>query len=132
MTFQPFYRPHIPLNGTFKGRGRDYLSLLTCPLDRAALTLDGGMVRCQSDPAHIYPFEDGILRLVSPGRRANFDTASAAWDEQGAAAGWQSPDEAQFRALPRTGLKGYPDDYWSQQAAATALLWRFLEAIRLE
>jgi hypothetical protein len=30
-----------PINGSFKGRGRDYLTLLTCPADRAALRLQG-------------------------------------------------------------------------------------------
>ena len=57
-----------PINGAFKGRGRDYLALLACPLDGARLRLEEGAVRCTTDAAHVYPFEGGILRLVPADR----------------------------------------------------------------
>jgi SAM-dependent methyltransferase len=129
----PLYlRDQRPINGAFKGRGRNYLALLACPQDGAKLTLCEAGVCCSVSAEHIYPFEEGILRLVAPDRRAALDAEVAAYEEACAAAGWAVPDEAQFKALPQTGLPGYPDDYWSQRAESTALLWRFLEAIRLQ
>jgi hypothetical protein len=121
----------LPLNGAFKGRGRNYLSLLACPVDRSGLRLAGDSVRCTADPAHTFSFLDGILQLVPAEQRDLFNNISADHDAQCAAEGLHSPAEDEFKALPRGGLAGYPDDYWPQQAAATALLWRFLEAIRL-
>jgi SAM-dependent methyltransferase len=120
------------LNGAYKGRGRNYVALLTCPVDRAALRATAEGARCAADPAHEYTLDAGILRLVPPDRRAQFEAFSAAYDARCAALGWTSPDEDDFKSLPQTGLKGFSEDFWPQQAAATALLWRFLEAIRLE
>lgn len=120
------------LPGAYKGRGRAYLPLLACPIDQAALTTHAGQVQCTADPLHLYPFEDGILRLVPPEHRARIDTLSAAHDEQCAARGWNTPDEAGFKSLPQTALPGYPETYWPEQATGTALLWRYLEQIRLE
>ncbi len=119
-----------PINGAFKGRGRDYLALLACPLDGARLRLEEGAVRCTADAAHVYPFEGGILRLVPADRWPALDAESGAHEERCARAGWAVPDEAQFKALPQTGLPGYPLEYWPQQAAGAALLWCFLEDIR--
>lgn len=126
-----YNRDMRPINGAFKGRGRDYLALLTCPLDGARLRLDEGGVRCAADAAHIYPFADGVLRLVTADRRAAIEAESQAHEERCARVGWAVPDEDEFKALPQTGLPGYPLDYWPQQAAGTALLWRFLEDVRL-
>lgn len=129
----PLYlRDQRPINGAFKGRGRNYLALLVCPQDGARLALCAAGVCCTAEAGHVYPFEEGILRLVAPDRRAALDAEAAAYEESCAAAGWAVPDEAQFKALPQTGLPGYPEDYWSQRATSTALLWRFLEAIRLQ
>jgi SAM-dependent methyltransferase len=101
-------------------------------VDRAALKMEEGVVRCAVDATHIYPFEDGILRLVPPESRRAIDAQSAAYEAARAAQGWTSPDEGAFKSLPQTGLSGYPEGYWSYQASGTALLWRFLEAIRLQ
>lgn len=120
------------LNGAFKGRGRDYVSLLVCPLDGARLHYQGGDLVCTQHAAHVYPFEDGILRLFPPERRPDLDARSAAHDRDCTARGWHSPDEAAFKSLPQTALPGYPESYWPQQADSTALLWRFLEAVRLQ
>jgi len=120
-----------PINGAFKGRGRDYLALLACPLDGARLRLEEGAVRCTADAAHVYPFEGGILRLVPADRWPALDAESGAHEERCARAGWAVPDEAQFKALPQTGLEGYLPDHWPGQAAGAALLWRFLEEVRL-
>lgn len=114
----------------FKGRGRQYLPLLVCPVDGAPLHFAGGAVECASAPAHRYPVEAGILRLAPPETRATLDALSDHCEQHGAANGWAVPDEAAFKSLPQTGLAGYPENYWPQYAAATALLWRFLEAIR--
>ena len=119
------------LHGSFKGRGRQYLTLLRCPLDGAALVGEGGVVRCTADADHTYNIDGGVLRLFPPDQAALVNQASRACEERGVGQGWQTPDEAAFKSLPQTALSGYPDDYWPQQAAATALLWRFLEAIRL-
>jgi len=100
-------------------------------VDGARLELDGDHVRCLV-AAHRYPFEGGILRLVPPDRRAGVNAESDAHEALCAREGRASPDEAQFKSLPRSGLPGYPEGYWAQQAASTALLWRFLEAIRLQ
>lgn len=127
-----YLRETRPINGTFRGRGRDYLSLLACPVDGAPLRLSGEALRCTTDSAHVYPFERGVLRLVPAGRAEAVRAISNAHDAQGAAAGWKSPDEGEFKSLPQTALPGYPPDYWPQQADATALLWRFLEAARRE
>ena len=130
---EPLYlRDQRPINGAFKGRGRNYLALLVCPRDGARLIACEAGVCCTADATHTYPFEDGVLRLLTPDRRAVLDAEAAAYEEACAAAGWAVPDEAQFKALPQTGLPGYPDDYWPQRAESTALLWRFLEAIRLQ
>lgn len=129
----PLYlRDQRPINGAFKGRGRNYLALLVCPQDGARLSLCEAGVCCTADETHVYPFADGILRLVTPDRRATLDAEAAAYEEACAAAGWAVPDEAQFKALPQDGLPDYPEDYWAQRAESTALLWRFLEAIRLQ
>ncbi len=127
-----FYtRDYRPINGTFKGRGRDYVALLACPVDGAPLDYHGGTLRCTAEAGHTYEFEDGILRLASPDRRSELDAKSAQHEARCAAAGWKTPDEDEFKALPQSGLSGYPLDYWPREAARTALLWRFLEAIRL-
>jgi SAM-dependent methyltransferase len=119
-----------PLNSSFKGRGRDYLTLLTCPADRAALRLHGDAVGCTADPAHVYPFVRGILRLVPSDSHQAVDEQSEAHEAACAAQGRTSPDEAEFKSLPQGGLSGYPEGYWTRQAEGTALLWRFLEASR--
>ena len=126
-----YQRDYRPINGTFKGRGRNYLSLLACPADGSALTLDGEIVRCNADPDHVYPFDNGILRLVPESRRAEIEAVSQAHDDHGDAQNWRSPDEGQFKSLPQAGLSGYPEEYWPAQADGTVLLWRFLEAVRL-
>ncbi len=115
----------------FKGRGRDYLSLLACPVDGAALRLQDGALACSADPAHRYAFEAGIARLVPADQRDAVAEHSARYEADCDAQGWQSPAEDDFKSLPQTGLPGYPETYWTQQAAATALLWRFLETVRL-
>ncbi len=114
------------------GRGRNYLPLLACPVDGTALFLQDGALHCTARAAHVYPFVEGVLRLVPEEHRAALEAESDAYDAAQDAAGWHSPDEAQFKSLPQTALPGYPDDHWPQQAAATALLWRFLEAVRLQ
>jgi len=119
-----------PMNGAFKGRGRQYLSLLCCPEDRAALALGDKSVGCTANPAHVYPFENGILRLIPARLRAEFETQSERHEQ--ASAGRHAPDEDEFKSLPQAGIAGYPDGYWANRAAATALLWRYLEAIRLQ
>ncbi len=130
---EPLYLRNLrPIDGAFKGRGRNYLALLVCPRDGARLNPCEAGVCCAEDATHTYPFEDGVLRLVTPERRAALDAEAAAYEEACAEAGWAVPDEAQFKALPQDGLPGYPEDYWPQRAASTALLWRFLEAIRLQ
>lgn len=115
----------------FKGRGRDYLSLITCPVDGAALRLHEGALSCADDPAHRYDFAGGIVRLVPPDRRAAVEGQSQGHEAVCDSQGWHSPAEDEFKSLPQTGLSGYPEGYWPQQAAATALLWRFLEAVRV-
>jgi hypothetical protein len=133
MTSDPavFYKRDLkPINGLFKGRGRDYLTLLTCPVDRAALRLQDDAVCCTADSSHIYPFIKGILRMVTADRGQAVDAWSEAQEIACAAQGWTSPDEAEFKSLPQTGLSGYPEGYWFRQAEGTALLWRFLEASR--
>jgi SAM-dependent methyltransferase len=127
-----YQRDLRPINGMYKGRGRNYLSLMACPVDHAPLRQDGQGVRCVSHPDHYYPFRDGVLQLVPDTRRDDIDTLSAAHDAACDAQGWHSPDEAEFKSLPQTALPGYPEQHWPQQAANTALLWRFLEAIRLD
>ncbi|NDJ75523.1 MAG: hypothetical protein GYB65_04620, partial [Chloroflexi bacterium] len=126
------YREHRPLNGAFKGRGRNYLTLLACPHDGASLTLHGTEAHCTADPTHVFPFDDGILRLVPDTMRESVNAQSEAYESARASKGWTTPDESAFKSLPQTGLSGYPDGYWQHQAEATALLWRFLEAIRLQ
>ena len=116
----------------FKGRGRQYFTLLACPIDHASLVHDQNAAHCTADPSHVYPFENGVLRLAAPDIREDLAARSDEHEARGTAQGWQSPDEAAFKALPQTGLDGYPDFFWPRYAAATALLWRFLEAIRLE
>lgn len=88
------------------------------------------MVTCAADPAHAYTFEDGILRLAAPETRALLDTAAAERESICRAAGRTTPDEEAFKRLPRTGLGGFPPGYWAGRTAATALLWRYLEADR--
>ncbi|MBN1967105.1 MAG: hypothetical protein JW910_20795, partial [Anaerolineae bacterium] len=97
------------LNGAFKGRGRNYLTLLVCPVDGAALAHEGDALVCTRQPDHGYRFEDGILRLAAPDQRADLDAISAAHEAQCAAQGWSTPDEAAFKSLPQTGLDGYPE-----------------------
>ena len=82
-----------PINGAFKGRGRDYLALLTCPLDGARLRLDEGAVRCTAEAAHVYPFEDGILRLARLAMRG-----------KGVPAGGLTPER--LAAAARSGVPG--------------------------
>lgn len=133
MTIDPailYNRDLKPINGLFKGRGRDYLTLLTCPVDRAALRLQGDAVTCTADSSHVYPFVRGILRLVPADSGAAVDAWSEVHEAASAAQGWTSPDEAEFKSLPQTGLTGYPEGYWLRQAESTALLWHFLEASR--
>lgn len=120
-----------PMNGTFKGRGRDYLSLLACPVDGSRLLWHGGTLVCDRDRDHRYAFENGILRLYPAERRDALEAISREHDAVCTQQGYHSPDEAAFKSLPQTALPGYPDDYWPQQAASTALLWRFLEAVRV-
>lgn len=124
-------RPSDLMGAVFKGRGRNYLSLLACPVDGAPLTVTGDSVHCSTNPDHVYPMEDGILRLVPSEQRATFDQRSLEHETNRAAQGWKTPGEDDFKALPQTGLGGYPAGYWDGQAVGTALLWRFLEAIRL-
>ena len=127
-----FYaRDYKPINGTYKGRGRDYVALLACPVEGAPLDYHSGMLHCTKDATHSYGFEDGILRLAAPDRRAELDAESARHEAQCAAAGWKTPDEDEFKALPQGGLSGYPVEHWPREAARTALLWRFLETVRL-
>lgn len=116
----------------FGGRGRHYLALLVCPVDGAPLSPGQHEAVCAADPAHRYPVEAGILRLADPARRAALDDLSRQYEAGASARGWQPPDEEAFKRLPQTGLKGYPELHWMQYATATALLWRFLEAIRAE
>jgi hypothetical protein len=116
----------------FKGRGRDYMSLLTCPVEGAALRLHDGDLRCTAEPAHVYHFEHGVLRLIPADRHVTVQAESEGHEAECAAFGWHSPDEDEFKSLPQTGLPGYPENYWPQQAAGTALLWRFLERVRLQ
>jgi len=128
-----FYQRDLrPINGAFMGRGRNYLPLLACPVDGTPLHQQDGALRCAARPAHVYPFEGGVLRLAPAEDRAALDADSSAYDAAQDAAGRIAPDEAQFKSLPQTALPGYPEDHWPQQAAATALLWRFLEAVRLQ
>jgi SAM-dependent methyltransferase len=126
-----YQRDYRPLNGMYKGRGRNYLSLLACPVDGASLTLEHEIVHCNRDPDHVYPFVSGILQLVPEDRRAEIDGIAREHDDHADEQGWHSPDEGQFKSLPQTGLPGYPEGYWAAQAYGTALLWRFLEAVRL-
>jgi SAM-dependent methyltransferase len=121
-----------PMNGSFKGRGRNYLSLLICPEDRAALKLQEDVLCCTVDPAHVYPVVRGIVRLVPAHCREAVDAQSEAHEAACAAQGWHSPDEAEFKSLPQTGLPGYPEGHWIREAEGTALLWRFLESTRLQ
>ena len=118
-------------NGAFKGRGRHYASLLACPIDHAVLVQREGALHCANDPAHVYPLVDGIARLFPPEHAPDLDARSAACEDGYAAAGWHVPDEGAFKSLPQTPLPGAPEDYWEQQAAATALLWRYVEMMRL-
>lgn len=83
------------------------------------------------DPAHVYPLVDGIARLFRPEHAAEVRARSAACEEKYTSAGWTVPDEGAFKSLPQTALPGAPEGYWEQQAAATALLWRFVERMRL-
>jgi SAM-dependent methyltransferase len=124
------HRPAGTIDTNFKGRGPQYLSLLACPLDGAPLHAAGDAVKCAASPTHHYPVEDGILRLAPADRRGELDALSDAHERRGAAQGWTVPDEAAFKSLPQTGLDGYPENHWLHYADATALLWRFLEAIR--
>ncbi len=117
------------MNGAFKGRGRNYIGLLTCPVDGARLNWQDGDLVCEH--GHTYTFEDGILRLFPVEQLAAMQAATESHEMVCAGRGWRSPDEAGFKALPQTRLAGYPEGYWGQQAAGTALLWRFLEAVRL-
>ncbi|HMM27361.1 MAG TPA: hypothetical protein PKD46_03655 [Aggregatilineaceae bacterium] len=116
----------------FQGRGRQYLSLLACPVDGAPLAMGQNEAVCVADSAHRYPIEAGILRLADGGLRAALDEMSRQHEDDAAAEGWQTPDEEAFKRLPQTGLKGYPEFHWTQYAEATAVLWRYLEAIRAE
>lgn len=118
--------------GAFQGRGRQYLRLLVCPVERAPLLRAPDAAICEANRQHRYPFEDGILRLADADQRAALDALSDEHEAYGQQQGWHSPDEGAFKSLPQTGLSGYPEDYWPQHAAATALLWRFLEAIRAQ
>ncbi len=127
-----YQRDLRPINGMYKGRGRNYLSLMACPVDHAPLHQDGDGVRCVSHPDHFYPFREGVLQLVPEAERETVDALSTAHDAACDAQGWQSPDEADFKSLPQNALSGYPDDHWPQHAASTALLWRYLESIRLD
>jgi SAM-dependent methyltransferase len=127
-----YHRDLRPINGMYKGRGRNYLSLMACPVDHAPLHQDGDGVRCVSNPDHFYPFREGVLQLVPAARRESVDALSVAHDAACDTRSWHSPDEAEFKSLPQTALPGYPDDHWPQHAASTALLWRFLEAIRMD
>lgn len=135
MTDAPRFGEGLPrdpaANGRFKGRGRRYDILLACPLDGGGLVHEGDGLRCLVDPAHRYPVEDGITRLYPPGHAPDFAARSAAYDAARAAEGWAVPDEAAFKSLPREGLPGFPEGYWEAYADATALLWRFLEMLRL-
>lgn len=119
------------LRGGYLGRGRDYVALLACPVDGAPLDVGDSGVICQADAAHVYPVEAGIVRLVAAGQRVEYARRSDEHEASCAAQGWKVPAEDEFKALPQTGLSGYPPGYWEGQAAATALLWRYLEAIRL-
>ncbi len=131
-TRDEFSRGGVPgLNGAFKGRGRHYAPLLACPVDGAALVQRDAALHCTAHAGHVYPVENGIVRLVPHERRHAVHAESESYEAARRSAGWHSPDEAQFKSLPQTGLPGYPPDYWPQHAASTALLWRFLEAIRL-
>ncbi len=118
-------------NGAFKGRGRNYVALLRCPVDGGRLGWQGGALQCETDATHVYRFVDGVLQLYPPEQRAPLEAISAAHEARCAAAGHLPPDEAAFKSLPQTPLGGYPEGYWEQWAEATALLWRYLEAVRL-
>ncbi len=118
-------------NGAYKGRGRDYVALLRCPLEGGRLGWQEGALQCEKDPSHVYHFADGVLRLYPPKLRAQMDALSAEHEARCAEAGYAPPNEAAFKSLPQTPLEGYPEGYWEQWAEATALLWRYLEAVRL-
>jgi SAM-dependent methyltransferase len=125
-----YHRDVRPINGMYKGRGRNYLSLMACPVDHAPLHQDADGLRCVSHPDHVYPFRDGVLQLVPADQRESVDALSAAHDADCDAQNWHSPDEAEFKSLPQTALPGYPEEHWPLHATSTALLWRFLEATR--
>ncbi|MBI5957802.1 MAG: hypothetical protein HY866_03635 [Chloroflexi bacterium] len=108
------------------------MSLLACPVDGAALRLKNGVLHCSADAEHVYPFEHGVLRLLPPDCRAALIAQSETYEQECAAQGWHSPDEDEFKSLPQTALSGYPENYWQQQSTGIALLWRFLEAVRLQ
>ncbi len=124
-------RPADLARGAYKGRGRDYLALLVCPVDGASLQPGEHGLACAADSAHLFPIEAGIVRLVDPARRAEFDRLSAEYDSACAARGWPVPEEDAFKSLPQTGLSGYPLGYWASRADQTALFWRYLEAARM-
>ena len=105
---------------------------MACPVDGAAVRLQDGILCCTADPTHRYSFEAGILRFVPADRRAAVESQSQAHEAACDAQGWHSPDEAEFKSLPQTGLSGYPMDYWPQQADATAQLWGFFWSYRAE
>lgn len=122
----------ITLADRLKNRGRDYTRLLRCPIDNEELTLDveGNHLICAA--GHHYFDREGILFLLDEAQQAIFDKQAEEAFAAHQAEGRHIPEEAGFKRLPQTGLEGYPMGYWDLRAHATAEMWRFLEALRIE
>lgn len=117
-------------------RGHNYVSLLHCPQTGKTLAQEQNHVLTEHSPnnghSYRYDYEDGILRLLTPEQRAEFDAASQKLTEQYQIEERAVPSHAEFRTLPQSNLENWPNGYWQQRTFCTAEMWRILEEIRID
>jgi SAM-dependent methyltransferase len=115
----------------FEKRGRNYLSLLRCPLDQSTLVaIDKTTLVSEENPDHIYHIHQGIIHLLTSEQDQFLTARSAPKIQAYQNQGIQPPLSEDFKSLPQTPLPNATPIYWQQRAYATAALWRVLERIR--
>ncbi|MCB9436184.1 MAG: methyltransferase domain-containing protein [Anaerolineales bacterium] len=112
-------------------RGHQFLPLLRCPVTGSSLE-DHHTHFQTPDGSHIYQFEAGILRLLTPEQKRAFAAEELSISTENQSNDWQSPTPDDFRQLPQTGLDGWPLGYWQRRAEITAEMWRVIEHIRVD
>ncbi len=107
-----------------------WLPYVAEPETGSAMRLVDFGIAPQDTPHKVYPVKDGIVYLSSPAERERLKLLSDLYDRSCREQGWQPPDHAAFRRLPRSGISGWPLNYWAQRAFSTAGVWHVLEEAR--